>query len=125
MCIAHRVCGLIVRSDPACFQARKIQQRIHQLEQPQLITMDSFQFLAAQYFFGFASASSVGPSIRVKGVRNSWLTLLKKVVFARSSCRQFFRALPLTLISAGIADSRGNLPGYKINESGIAGISCR
>ena len=31
------------------------------------------------------SRSSVGPSISVSGVRNSWLTLLKKAVFARSS----------------------------------------
>ncbi len=31
-------------------------------------------------------ASSSGPSISVSGVRNSWLTLEKKAVFARSSC---------------------------------------
>ena len=31
------------------------------------------------------SASSIGPSISVSGVRNSWLTLLKNAVFARSS----------------------------------------
>ena len=34
---------------------------------------------------GDASASSVGPSISVSGVRNSWLTLLKNAVLARSS----------------------------------------
>ena len=33
----------------------------------------------------FASSSSTGPSINVSGVRNSWLTLLKNAVFARSS----------------------------------------
>ena len=31
-----------------------------------------------------ASASSSGPSIKVSGVRNSWLTLEKNAVFARS-----------------------------------------
>jgi hypothetical protein len=31
------------------------------------------------------SDSSTGPRRRVSGVRNSWLMLLKKVVFARSS----------------------------------------
>ena len=31
-----------------------------------------------------ASASSTGPSIRVSGVRNSWLTFEKNAVFARS-----------------------------------------
>ena len=34
---------------------------------------------------GDARASWVGPSINVSGVRNSWLTLLKNAVFARSS----------------------------------------
>jgi hypothetical protein len=34
---------------------------------------------------GLVSASSSDPSISVKGVRNSWLTLLKKTVLARSS----------------------------------------
>ena len=34
---------------------------------------------------GRAEQSSSGPSISVSGVRNSWLTLLKKAVFARSS----------------------------------------
>ena len=33
---------------------------------------------------GSASRSSSGPSTRVSGVRNSWLTLAKKLVFARS-----------------------------------------
>ena len=31
------------------------------------------------------SSSSTGPSMSVSGVRNSWLTLLKKAVFARSN----------------------------------------
>ena len=40
---------------------------------------------AASARSGEASASSVGPIISVSGVRNSWLTLEKKAILARSS----------------------------------------
>ena len=73
------------RAHPSGFDAREIQQRVHQLEQPQLVAVNRLQILAAQRASGDASASSVGPSINVSGVRNSWLTLLKNAVLARSS----------------------------------------
>ena len=44
-----------------------------------------------------------GPSISVSGVRNSWLTLEKKAVLARSSLGQRFGALALRLVGARVA----------------------
>ena len=65
-----------------------------------------------------ASVSSTGPSIKVSGVRNSWLTLEKNAVLARSSSARA-SALTLFLIGSGVADDRGDLPGQQIQEAAI------
>ena len=66
--------------------AREVEQRVHQLQQPQRVAVDeSPGARAVSAPSGEASAPRSGPSISVSGVRNSWLTLVKNAVFARSS----------------------------------------
>ncbi len=85
---APRSVGSYTASMPAGLDAREIEQRVDQLEQPQAVAVDHRErlALAALELAGArAAASSSGPSISVSGVRNSWLTLLKNAVLARSS----------------------------------------
>ena len=74
--------------DAARLDAREIQQRIDQLQQAQAVAVGGLEPVAlsgrtAADAASFSTSSS-GPSIRVSGVRNSWLTLEKNVVLARS-----------------------------------------
>ena len=75
------------RCRPSGLDAREVEQRVDQLQQPQLrCGATSSSVGAARGVCGDrARASSSGPSISVSGVRNSWLTLLKNAVLARSS----------------------------------------
>ena len=79
---------LVDRPDPAGLDAGEVEQGVDQLQQPQAVAMGDLQPLAmprGRAPSGAARTSSTGPSIRVSGVRNSWLTLEKKAVLARSS----------------------------------------
>jgi hypothetical protein len=49
----------------------------------------TFSFAVVSRMFGRQSMS--GPWISVSGVRNSWLALLKNVVFASSSCASWLK----------------------------------
>ena len=78
---------LVARLHAARLDAREVEQRVHQPQQPQAVAVRGRQPLAAarrQRASVAASSSSSGPSISVSGVRNSWLTLLKNAVLARS-----------------------------------------
>ena len=80
---APRSVGAIGRLHAAGLDAREVEQVVHQLQQAQLrcgARSSGSRPRASRR----SSASSVGPSISVSGVRNSWLTLLKKAVLARS-----------------------------------------
>ena len=80
---------LVIRLHAGRFDPRKVEQRIDQLEQPQTVAMRHRQVgLASRSGIasgGSESTSCSGPSIKVSGVRNSWLTFEKNVVFARSN----------------------------------------
>ena len=74
--------------DPARLDAGEVEQRVDQLAEPQAVAVDDLQPLSAaggSSRLALASMSSTGPSMSVSGVRNSWLTLEKKAVLARSS----------------------------------------
>jgi hypothetical protein len=87
---ARNACGA------AGLDAREVEQRVDQLQQPQLVAVTISRSSRSERAAGAASASSVGPSISVSGVRNSWLTLLKNAVFARSiSASASARCAPL------------------------------
>ena len=77
------------RVDAAGLQPGEVEQRVDQLAQAQRVAVDDLELLAHPRLGGQlrveARSSATGPMISVSGVRNSWLTLLKKSVFARSS----------------------------------------
>ena len=66
------------------------------------------------------SASSSGPSISVSGVRNSWLTLEKKAVLARSSSASASAAPLLRLEGAGGRRARPAQLGDQLEEVAVA-----
>ena len=83
----RQVGRLVRRPGPARLDPREVQQGVDQLQQPQSAAVGRLQPLALARGSGSsasARASSTGPSIRVSGVRNSWLTFEKNAVFARS-----------------------------------------
>ena len=54
--------------------SRKVQQRIHEFEQPQTVTVDEYKFVGESDGNGPfcpANVSTRGPNIRVSGARNS------------------------------------------------------
>ena len=57
-----------------------------------------------------ARASSAGPSSRVSGVRNSWLTLVKNVGLGLVELGQPLGALALLLVGAGVGDAAASCP---------------
>ena len=72
---------------PAC-EPGEVEQGVDQLAQPQGVALDDLELLArprVRLDRGRGRSSATGPMISVSGVRNSWLTLEKKSVFARSS----------------------------------------
>ena len=66
-----------------------------------------------------ASASSAGPSSSVSGVRSSWLTLVKKVVLARSSSASCSTALAVPPRRRAPGRSRGELAGDQLDEPAV------
>ena len=78
--------GSIGGFDAARLDAGEFQQRVDELEQAAAATAGDLERLAVQSSsLSRARVSSSGASNRVRGVRNSWLMLLKNRVFARSS----------------------------------------
>ena len=73
--------------DAAGLDARELEQRVDELEQAQRVALEELdgRVIDRARPAGMASMSWMGASISVSGVRNSWLTLLKNAVFARSS----------------------------------------
>ena len=86
---AARSVGSYARLVPARLDPREVEQRVDELEQAQAVAVDDRRACRGRSGSTAAGArasrSSSGPSISVSGVRNSWLTLLKNVVLARSS----------------------------------------
>ena len=80
---------LEARLDPAGLDPGEVEQGVDQLAQPQGVAVDDLELLAHPRVAleppAEARSSATGPMISVSGVRNSWLTLVKKSVFARSS----------------------------------------
>ena len=84
---AARSVGSYEASHAPRLDAREVQQRVDQLEQPAARCGAPAPAAPGPRRAGRwppASVSSSGPSISVSGVRNSWLTLEKNAVFARS-----------------------------------------
>ena len=84
---SRHVSRCVRRLHPARFDSGKIEQRVDQLQQPAGVPLQNLDVVRCGVVsepVGPASRFSIGPSINVNGVRNSWLTLLKNVVFARS-----------------------------------------
>ena len=88
--------------DAAGLDPREIEQRVHQLQQTLRIAMDRCRDRrpAARRPASRRLPRS-GPSSSVSGVRNSWLTLLKNAVFARSMRRQRLGALSFVFVARG------------------------
>ena len=79
---------LEVAAEAAGLEAGEIEQAVDQPQQSFAVALDELERGPAARRPAArpsASASSVGPSSRVSGVRNSWLMLVKNVVFASSS----------------------------------------
>ena len=70
-------------------------------------------------FAGASSASSSGPSSSVSGVRNSWLTLLKKVVLARSISASASARRRSRLVRVRVGDAGGNLSDQEADETPV------
>ena len=66
-----------------------------------------------------ASASSTGPSISVSGVRNSWLTLEKNAVFARSSSASASARRRSSSYARALATRRADLAGHEVEEAPV------
>ena len=71
---------------------------------------------------GCASISSIGPSMSVSGVRNSWLTLEKKVVLARSISASASARLRSASKGTRIRNARGDMACDEIEEAAVVGI---
>ena len=68
-------------------------------------------------------ATSIGLSINVSGVRNSWLTLEKNAVFARPSSARTFSAAPLLFIGLRIRNCGRELARDQAEEAAIAFVN--
>ena len=69
-----------------------------------------------------ASAASSGPSIRVRGVRNSWLTLEKKAVLAAVDLGQRLGTAALLVVRHRVADAAGDLCSQEFQERDVLRI---
>ena len=67
-----------------------------------------------------ASASSIGPSISVSGVRNSWLTLEKNAVFARSISANACARRRSFSYARAVAMAVTDMPGRKFKKGAVA-----
>ncbi len=73
------------RGQPSRFDAREVEQAVDQTQEPERVAVKRGEVFAAERCAGARQRPLHGPRMRVSGVRNSWLTLLKKAVLAASS----------------------------------------
>ena len=80
---------LVRRPDPARLDAGEVQQRVDQPQQPQAVAVDDLELARGGRRQVGCGCGPAGPrpgrASSVSGVRNSWLTLEKNAVLARSS----------------------------------------
>ena len=107
---------LVGRLHPARLDAREIEQRVGELQETQCRCDERGRAAGVERLesgirhgeFELEILRS-GPSIKVSGVRNSWLTLEKNAVLARSISASASARLPFLLICARFADRSGDL----------------
>ncbi len=115
-----QVDGFVGRLDAPCLDARKIEQRVDQLEQTQAVAVRHFQpFVVIAAAIVFGQLSSSGPSISVSGVRNSWLDVREERGLGAVDFGQRLGAFALLFVCAGVGDGGGDLPGDQIEEAAI------
>ena len=114
---------LEARLDPAGLEPREVEQGVDQLAQPQRVALDDLELLAQPRVAverpASARSSATGPMISVSGVRNSWLTLEKKSVLARSSSAERLGPLPLGLVARRVGDRGRDLVGHQVDEAAV------
>ena len=94
----------------AGFDPREVEQGVDELGKSQRVAMHHASARALPTKVPSAPAARLRPARAAasRGVRNSWLTLLKNVVFARSSSARACGALAFFLTGSGAADRLGN-----------------
>ena len=114
--------------DAAGLDAREVEQRVDQLQQPQPVAVDDSSARAAAAGRGVRVAQrspSTGPSISVSGVRNSWLTLEKNAVFARSSSASASARRRSASYGVRIRQRGRDLAGEQLEEAAVAASNGR